>query len=367
MWDEPLKKRIAVLGGGNGAHMMAADLTLRGFDVNFCHIRKSPTFSATLEKGEIEVVGPIMQGTAKISKISANVEDAISDVNLINIVVSSTGHDAYFNEVIPHLKDGQLVIVWAGDAGSLRLAKLLREKAPGKKVLIVETNTIPYGTRLIGPAKCNLFLTTPRVLLSAFPARETKKTAGMIKDVFPMVTAAQNVLSVSFSNPNPTVHPPASLLNVGCIQYSKGDFYLYRQGITEAVAQVIKALHDETASVARAYGFKIAEYKDEDFRTTGTIMGAEFKAPFDTIGVLAEVKGPSTLQDRYITEDIPYGLTHRSQLGKKVNVPTPIIDATINIGSVVCQKDFWEGRTLEDLGLDGKTKEEIIRYVVEGK
>ncbi len=174
------------------------------------------------------------------------------------------------------------------------------------------------------------------------------------------------MLAVSLSNPNPTVHPPGSILNVGRIEYSKGDFYMYREGITAATARVVRALYDETATVAKAYGFKILEYEDEDFRTTGTIMAVEFWAPFDKLGIIASIKGPSTLKDRYIIEDLPYGLVHRSQLGKLVNIPTPIIDGIINIGEVVCETDFWKGRTLEDLGLAGKKKEQIMKYIQEG-
>ena len=361
-----LRKPIAVLGGGNAAHMMAADLTLRGFNVNLCeHPSFERSFKPTLERGEINVVG-LLEGTAKVHKITMNMKEAIGDVDLINVAIPSLGHDPFFNDMIPHLQDGQLVIVWAGNAGSLRLAKLLKERAPEKRILIAETNTMPYGTRLVGPAKVSLILTAPKVLLSAFPARDTEKVIRMIKEIFPMVEPIQNVLAVSFSNPNPTVHPPGSLLNVGRIQYSKGDFYMYREGITEAVARVIRAVYDETAAVAKAYGFKILEYRDEDFRTTGSIMAVEFKAPFDTLGVIASVRGPSSLQDRYITEDLPYGLVHRSQLGRKAGVPTPIIDSIINIGSIVCQTDFWKGRTLEDLGLVEKTKEEIVKYIEEG-
>ncbi len=362
-----MKKSITVLGGGNAAHMMAADLTLRGFDVNLCeHPSFEKSFKPTLEKGEIEVVGPIIRGTARIHKVTIDIKEALCDVDLINVAITSIGHDTFFNDMIPHLQDGQLVIVWAGDAGSLRLAKLLKEKAPEKRVLIAETNTMPYGTRLIGPAKVSLILVAPRVLLSAFPARDTENVVRMVKEIFPMIEPAQNVLSVSLSNPNPTVHPPGSLLNVGRIQYSKGDFYMYREGITEAVALVIRAVYYETTAVAKAYGFRILEYKDEDFMSTGSIMALEFKAPFDTIGVIADVKGPSSLRDRYLTEDLPYGLVHRSELGQKASVPTPIIDSIINMGSVVCQTNFWKGRTLEDLGLAEKTREEIIKYVEEG-
>jgi hypothetical protein len=32
-----------------------------------------------------------------------------------------------------------------------------------------------------------------------------------------VLQAADNILSISFSNPNPTVHPPGTLLNVGRI------------------------------------------------------------------------------------------------------------------------------------------------------
>ena len=142
---------------------------------------------------------------------------------------------------------------------------------------------------------------------------------------------------------------------------------MYREGITAATARVVRALYDETHAVAEALGFKILEYEDEDFRNTGTIMGVEFWAPFDKLGIIANIKGPSTLNDRYIIEDLPYGLVHRSQLGQLVNVPTPIIDGIINIGVVVCETDFWKGRTLEELGLAGMTKEEIMRYLQEGK
>ena len=31
-------KKIAVLGGGNGAHAMAADLALKGYEVSMCEI-----------------------------------------------------------------------------------------------------------------------------------------------------------------------------------------------------------------------------------------------------------------------------------------------------------------------------------------
>jgi opine dehydrogenase len=95
-------------------------------------------------------------------------------------------------------------------------------------------------------------------------------------------------------------------------------------------------------------------------------MCVDFWAPFDKGGIVSAIRGPSHIYNRYITEDLPYGLVQRSQLGDLVGIPTPVIDSIINLGSAVCEMDFWKGRTLEDLGLAGKNKEEIIEYLEKG-
>ena len=359
-------KTISILGGGNGAHQMAVDLTLRGFDIILCeHPSFEKLFKSTLEGGLIESTG-LVQDTAKIHKVTMNFEEALENVNIIFLVVPAIAHEKFFDSIIPLLKDGQLVVIWSGDGGALRLAKRLREEAPEKKILLAETNTLPYGTRLVGPSKVDLFVKAQRMLISAFPAKDTEKVLSLVKDTFPVLQAADNILSISFSNPNPTVHPPGTLLNVGRIQYSKGEFYLYKEGITEAPARIIRKVYDETLAVANAFGFKMREFEDEQFRNPASVMNVDFWAPFDKNGIVAKMRGPSTIYNRYITEDLPYGLVQRSQLGKLVGIPTPVIDSIINLGAAICEMDFWKGRTLEDLGLARMTKEEILKYLQEG-
>lgn len=363
-----LDKPIAVLGGGNGGHTMAADLTLAGYKVNFYeHPLFEEKFRTTLETGKVEMRGVGREGIADIHKVTLDMEEAIGDVKLINLVIPALGHDLFFEEMIPFLQDGQTVVIWPDNYGSLLLRQLLKEKPPGKKITIAGTNTLPYGTRLAGPAQVNLLLMAPEVTISALPAGETEGILSELQKLFPMLKPAQNVLAAAFSNPNPIVHPAGSLLNTGRIQYSKGDFHMYREGITEAVARVIRAVYDETAALGRAFGFEVLQYEERDFRTTASIMGVAFQAPFDTIGVVASVIGPKSLQDRYIVEDVPYGLVPLSSFGKRLGVPTPVIDSLVTIGSVVCDQDFWQtGRTLDELGLAEMGKEEIISFVEEG-
>ena len=317
--------RIAVLGGGHGGHCMAADLTLRGYTVSFYEHRSfAEQFNTTLTTRKVQLSGIGPQGIAQIDRVTIDIEEAMDGAAIVNVVIPAFGHDLFFAEMIPFLSDGQIIVVWAGDFGSLRLAKLLQDKGVKKKITIAETNTIPYGCRLHSPAHIKLLLTAPQVVIAALPGDDTSQVMAQLSKLWPALMATDNVLVAALSNPNPIVHPPGALLNTGRIQYSQGEFYMYREGITEAVARVIKGIYTETAALAKALGCKVVEYEARDFKTPTSIMGVAFQAPFDTQGVIASVRGPNSIHNRYITEDLPYGLVPMSQLGDKLDVPTPV-------------------------------------------
>ncbi|MDP2858402.1 MAG: NAD/NADP octopine/nopaline dehydrogenase family protein [Bacillota bacterium] len=362
-----IEKPVAVLGGGNGAQTMAADLTLAGHVVHLYETPKfaaNPRFAPVLDSKVVELTGIGRTGKARIARVTTDMREALEDVEWINVAIPATGHEVFFEELIPHLRDGQTVVVWAGDYGSLRLAHMMKEKGVTKKVTIAEGNTLPYGTRLEGAGRANLLLLAPRVLLAALPGTRSAELVEKLKPVYPCLEPCENVLVAGFCNPNPIVHPPGSLLNVGRIQYSGGEFWMYREGITEAVARVIRSVFDEVEAVAKGLGMSVLQYEDRDFKTTATIMGVAFQGPFDTIGVIASIAGPHTIQDRYITEDLPFGLVPVSQLGDKLGIDTPLIDGIVSIGSVVCRENYWKtGRTLKRLGLDALSPCEIARYV----
>lgn len=361
------RKPIAVLGGGAGAHMMTVDLTDRGYAVHMSeHPEFEASFQATLQAQAIKAVGIGPEGMYSIHRASTDISSAIEEAEWINVLMPAVGHDLFFQEMVPHLADGHKVVVWAGDFGSLRLRKMLRDAGKGDGVAIVETSTLPYGTRIVAPGTVSLLCVAPRVMAAAVPHEHTTEVVEQLHDMFPCVFEGQNVLVAAFNNPNPIVHPPGSLLNVGRVEYCGGEFYMYREGITASVARVIREVYDESRQVARALDFEVTEYEDRDFRTTCSIMGVEFVAPFDTAGVIASIIGPRTVHDRYITEDLPFGLVPRSQLGDVVGVATPVIDGLVSIGSIVCQEDYWQtGRTLDKLGLAGLDKAGILA-IVEG-
>ena len=358
-------ERIAVLGAGNGGQCMAADLALAGHEVVLCEL---PAFAERLRAlaGDpvIELSGIGRTGRARLAGLTFDVGEAARGATLLNLVVPAFGQRAFYEELLPHLRDGQIVVVWAGDFGSLALRELVRAQRPELDAHIVETNTLPYGTRLIEPGKVVLPLLAPLVLAAAVPADTPGPALPLLRELWPCVEPGADVLGVALSNPNPVVHPPGALLNVGRIQYSAGAFNMYREGITEAVARVIRGVHGEVRAVADALGTSVLEYRDEDYRSKTSVMGVAFRAPFDTDAVIGDIAGPHSIDDRYITEDLPFGLVPVAELGERVGVATPLIESIVTLGSSVCGRDFWtEGRGLDELGLAGLGRDEILASV----
>jgi opine dehydrogenase len=66
-------------------------------------------------------------------------------------------------------------------------------------------------------------------------------------------------------------------------------------------------------------------------------------------------------------EDLLYGYVPISALGDQLGVETPTIDVMIELASILLGRDFWrEGVTLRELGLEGMSAEEMVRYVATG-
>jgi opine dehydrogenase len=79
------------------------------------------------------------------------------------------------------------------------------------------------------------------------------------------------------------------------------------------------------------------------------------------------VGSPSTLQHRYVLEDIPTGLVPISYFGKIAGVQTPAMDSIVELACQLYGIDFWAvGRNPHSLGLVGMTIDEIKEYVAGG-
>lgn len=362
-------EKIAVLGAGNGGHAAAADLSLRGFEVNLYELPAlRENIQPALKHGGIEAIGA-KEGFAKLNMITVDIKEAIQGVDLVMVVVPAFVHKLFAEICVPWLESGQIVVLNPGSTGgALEFSKTLRDKGVDKDIRVAETHTLTYGCRLVGPAKVDIHLLVKKVLFAAFPGKYTKEVIKLFKKIYPSMISAKNVMETSLANGNPVIHSAATLLNAGRIEYSKGEFYLYKEGITASVAKVIKAVDKERMALCRAMGFTpIPEPRMCTLQGYAETAETYYKC-YTTSRILTSVKGPPNLQHRYFTEDVAYGLVMWSSLGDMLGVPTPTIKSIIRLASVAIGVDYWkEGkRTVASLGLLGMNVEELNRFLAEG-
>lgn len=75
------------------------------------------------------------------------------------------------------------------------------------------------------------------------------------------------------------------------------------------------------------------------------------------------LRNPTNTKHRFIVEDTMSGLVPLASVGHALGIPTPMMDAFVNIASAVCGRGLLErGRTAEKRGWPARTLEEIQRW-----
>jgi opine dehydrogenase len=145
----------------------------------------------------------------------------------------------------------------------------------------------------------------------------------------------------------------------------------YREGFTDAVGRVTSAVDAERLAVAKALGVPAAPFIDIFYEAGLTTKAARDSGDISRACRESEpnktIKSPSSLDHRYVHEDVGYGLVPIAALGELAGVATPTIDALVQLASLAVGVDYRRhGLTLEKLGLAGKSPSELLKFVEEG-
>lgn len=366
-------KEVAILGAGNGGITAAADLTSRGFSVR---LYEKPEFSKNLEgikaKGGIKLkkvnsTGDDRESFQKIAMVTSDIQEAISGADVVMLTVPGFAIESLAEVAAPVIAPHQYILInGASSMGPVRFVNKAREMGVTTEFMIAELNSLTYATRAnIPEAEVELSLEVGHLLLSAYPASNTDKMLEVCSQLYGCFAAASSLWEVLLANGNPEAHPAGTMLSAGRIDFSNGEFWMYKEGITKHTVKVVIAAQNERIALGKALGFHldtaaVAREKRGYFSNS--------KDPLDKLfnesEVFLKIKGPTSLTSRYLTEDIPLGLVLWSDLGKAIGVPTPVIDSLITIGETLLDKDYRNtGLTLEKLGFGGFDKEQLLAAV----
>jgi len=360
---------VAVLGAGNGGHAAAADLTMRGFNVN---LYESPEFEENIKpivkNGGVQFSGAAGEGFARLRKVTTNIKEAIEDVEIVMVVTPAFAHETLAKKCAPYLH-GQPVVVNPGHTGgALAFARHLKEAGYAGDLRIGETMVLTYICRMTSPGQVKIFHVMKKLLFSAFPSRLKEEIYRDFRELYPAVVLGENVLDTSLTNLAAVMHPPGMLLNAGWIEFTKGAFKFYYEGITHSVARVAEALDSERLRIMQTLGLKPIPFTEWYYLQGCTPVQA--KSVYEALqagGPDQYLKAPGTLDHRYVNEEVNFGLVPIASLGRMFGVITPNIDALIGIASTMRHVDFWkEGLTAQKLGIAELSLEGLNQFLKDG-
>jgi opine dehydrogenase len=362
------KLKITVVGAGHGGKAMAAHLGLMGFPTVLFN-RTAANVAAIKELGGIYLEsyegGP--RGFGKLVKVTSNIAEALQKAEMIMVVVPSSAHADVAKSCAPYLTDGQIVILHPGrTCGAIEFNKVIRDNGCTADLTIAEAETFIYASRSDGPAQARIFRIKEAVPLAALPANRTHLVLDKVREVFSVFIDGGDVLQTGMNNMGAIFHPALTILNSGWIESTHGDFQFYIDGVTPSVARVLEALDRERVTVAASIGIR-ARTGMEWLKLSYDAVGEDLNEAIHNQPGYYGINAPPTLNHRYIFEDVPMSLVPIASLGQRYGVAVSGIDGIIKLASIIHRTDYWRrGRTIEKLGINNLSTDELIHYVKEG-
>lgn len=368
--------RVAILGAGNGGCAAAADLTRRGFQVSL-YSRSEPRLAPFQELGGLHYTGVIGEGFAPLDRITTDLAEAIEGSELVIIITPATAHAPLIEQLHELLPENTPVWLNPGSTGgALHVAQLLRERHRAD-VAVAETATLTYACRMQGPTTIWIKNEVTNLPFATIPGIRNQALLEQYRQLYPNLTPAPNALVTSLMNLNAIMHPVGMVMNAGWIEDTQGDFKFYYHGVTPAVARVIEAVDSERMALVTALQelttleLPILPCIDFFYQANYTTKEAwQTRSMYEALQASVPnrpTQAASSLNNRYLVEDVPFGLVPMITLAEWAGTATPTMVSVAQAASALMGVDYFAtGLTLSKMGLDRITPRELERYLYTG-
>lgn len=362
--------RITVCGGGNAAHALSGYLALNGHAVT---LYETPEFISCIEylnhNGMKISFADAIVGEALLERVTSKADEAIPDAQFIFVTVPSFGQESIFDYISPYIEKAQVIFIMPGNFGSISLYHRLKKRGVVDDIIIGESDTIPFATRLDADKKCHVFGVKKKFYCAAVPSSKTTQLINRMRSVLPMDLAPlPSAIAAGLNNNNMVVHCAAMVLNAGRIEAGER-FRFYCDGMTPAVCKLIEKVDEEKLAVCNRLGYGEMQGEFDMAVMLYSLNREIYSSIYDIFSrhpVYSKMgpDSPCSVSHRYLTEDVPYLLVPTAELGKIVGVCTTTIDSIIHIAGVINGVDFMNtGRGLRSLGFCDLSIEAIMDEV----
>ncbi|MER8880842.1 NAD/NADP octopine/nopaline dehydrogenase family protein [Mesorhizobium sp. M0684] len=347
--------RVSILGAGAIAYGLAACLAEAGHDPMLW----SPSGERTkaLATGQSLTATGAIEATVSV-RIAKDCKEAIAAADVVMVALPANGHKKVMDAAAPYLREGMPVIISSHSSfGALYLSRQLAE-------LKVRLPIVVWGTTLVtgrqsGPTEVHVASVRQKVDVATLPFDAMDQGFRLCMTLFgDRFVKRDGLLAIALSNLNPQNHLGIALLNL--TRMEKGEQWSQAGNVTPAVGRFIEALDAERLAIAARFGIAV--------RTVEEHFSLSFHVPMGTVSEMNQEMdrqgrggfGPSTIETRYVLEDVPFGLLPTVFLGKISGKPAVLHQSGISIFSAAYGRDLKaDNDILPALGIEGIGKVDL--------
>ena len=346
---------ITIIGTGNVGCTLAADLTHKGHHItllrssgsahteNFKYIQNTGSFHVTdVNSTTFDVVFDRV--------LDREFKSAVSGAELIVFAIQTNYHEDVLSKIVPWLQDGQIILFEPGYLSTCYLLKHCQ-----KKIISIEAESSPIDCRITEPGHSTVLFRNVLNPFGVFPLSEKNRAYQVLSSLGYPFRFTENVIEAALHNPNLIVHTVGALFSIPRIEYTKGEYWMYKEVFTPHIWTVCEALDKEKLAVLKGIGIPNSlRYVDAcQERNYLNDPRTPIESFFD-YALHSSPKGPFIPNSRYLTEDVSQGLVLLESIGKVLGIQTPISSSLITLASASLGQDFrLRGRTISAIGEDG--------------
>lgn len=349
--------RLAVLGAGAIGPAAAVLAVSRGHQA----VIWSPSGKGTAGlAGTLHAEG-VLEGAFPV-EVAPTLEQAFRGADAALLVVPAYA----YADVLPRIAaalppDLPLLIAPAASLAPVVLDVLMaRRGAPKRRAPIGAMATTTGGARRLGPDRVRVAMIRSALEIAAVPAEAAPQMAALAHDLFGMdFPLSPDALHVSFINVNPIAHSVLALTNV--TRMERGEDWPQYTMMTPFACNLMLALAAERNAVAAAYGHRLDGIDTFFHRANQVPMGPLHEMTAAIAAARSDIRGPRTTDSRYVTEDVPFGLSYYIAVAAPKGVATPVTDSMVRMLEVLWGRDLRANPILGHVGMA-----ELPRLLVEG-
>ena len=337
--------RLTVLGAGAVGPAAAVLAASRGHSVSIW----SPSGAGTAGiGGSIEAEGAI---TGRLPlRVASGLQDALGDAEVALLAVPAYALPALLPRIAEMLPPGlPLLIAPAASLAPLALDALLAARgAPAGRAAIGAMATTPVTARRLAPGRVRVAAIRAAVDMAALPASAAPEMGALATALFGHASpAAPSALHAGLANANPIIHAVLALTNVTRIE--RAEEWPQYALMTPAACRMMEALAEERGALAQSFGITVLSLGESLHRANGVPLAPLAEMAAAIAVSRGAVTGPATMETRYVTEDVPYGLAFYLWLARGRGLAMPVTEAAVTALEALWGRDLRRNPLLDAL------------------